>query len=697
MKAIDRPFTQIINGTTQFVIPVFQRDFSWTELQCEQLWNDVLRVGRADKADMHFIGPVVYVSTGDSSAGFTRWLLIDGQQRLTTLVLMLTALRDHIRDSGWEGGEDDPTAERIEAYFLKNTHEKGDRRYKLVLRRHDRATLRALLDGEEPQAESSERIIECYEFFREQLEEADPAVVWRGIGRLVVVDVTLDAETDDPQLIFESLNSTGLDLSQSDLIRNYVLMRLPEPEQTRLYEHYWSKIEILFRDSERSFDGFARDYVALQTQASRQARADEVYQRFRNHFPELREELGGLEATLEEMLRYARYYAAFSLGTDAPEPFEEPLRHVRKLVDVPALLVMRLFDCHDHRGTLSAADFVEALALLESYVLRRAVVGAQTRGYWQVFASMAYQLRDESPLEDLKVAMARQRPMYAFPSDDDFEQALVESELYRLRVCSHVLERLENHDSKEPSNTSAYSIEHIMPQNEDLNPEWRAMLGPDWRGVRESWLHRLGNLTLTGYNSTYSDHPFSEKKRIEGGFSDSSVRLNRYVREQDEWTAEQMSARGAMLAQRALLVWPALHVDAKLVSDAKHRELRQRAGRRDVGKVRMSVTARHLFELLQELRAEHWPEAIELAESHSVSYHDPHFFLEVLPRKHRILLLFPLDFNEIDDPHDIARDATEYKFFVHASRSGGVYANVGNAEDLEFAMPIIQQAHETAG
>lgn len=225
MKAIDRPFTRIINGTTQFVIPVFQRDYSWSETQCEQLWDDILRVGGDPSAGSHFIGSVVYVPSGDSSAGFTRWLLIDGQQRVTTLTLLAIALRSHILEANWKPeDEDGPTAKRIEAYFLKNTLEEGNRRQKLVLRRHDQAVLHTLLEDDELPTGSSSRIAENYEFFREKLRGADPAQVYAGIGRLVIVDVTLDPKHDDPQMVFESLNSTGLDLTQADLIRNYILI-----------------------------------------------------------------------------------------------------------------------------------------------------------------------------------------------------------------------------------------------------------------------------------------------------------------------------------------------------------------------------------------------------------------------------------------------------------------------------------------
>lgn len=541
MNAVDCPFTKIINGTTQFVIPVFQRDYSWTEAQCGQLWRDILQVARDSSDRKHFLGSVVYISTGDSSAGFTRWLLIDGQQRLTTLTLLLCALRDHIQETNWKGGEDDPTAKRIDAYFLQNTEEEGSRQHKLVLRRHDRATLKALIDRQEPPEEASERIAENYEFFCDQLADADPAEVYVGLGRLVVVDVTLDRLTDDPQLIFESLNSTGMDLSQSDLIRNYILMRLEEGEQTRLYESYWSKIEALFRGSEKTFDAFARDYVALKTQASKQDKASEIYRAFRRCFDELQHELGGLEPTMADMLRFARYHAAFSLGGSTSEKLDERLSRLRRLVDVPATLVMRLFDCHERLETLPEVEFLEALSIVESYVFRRAICGEQTRGYWQVFANLAYKIPDRNPLAALKVGLARQRDNYRFPEDNEFRRELQERDLYGLRVCAHLLERLENHGSLELTDTTGYSIEHIMPQNEHLPRAWREMLGPDWKEVHRQWLHRLGNLTLTGYNSTYSDRPFDEKKSISGGFSESSVRLNKFVREQPQWAASEIS------------------------------------------------------------------------------------------------------------------------------------------------------------
>jgi uncharacterized protein with ParB-like and HNH nuclease domain/predicted transport protein len=691
MKAIHSLFTKIINGTTQFVVPVFQRDYRWSESQCEQLWTDVLMIAQDASTRQHFLGSLVYISTGDTSAAFTRWLLIDGQQRVTTLTLLLAALRDHIREISWQGGEESPTAARIEAYFLKNTNEEGSRRPKLVLRRHDQETLHAILESSDLPAIHSERIVENYEYFREQVVHADPDDVYHGIGRLVVVDVTLDSG-DDPQLIFESLNSTGIDLSQSDLIRNFILMRLPEKQQTSLYESYWSKLEALFRGSEKTFDAFLRDYIAFKIKATKQEKAADIYQSFRREFSALERSCGGLEPLLTELLRFGRYHAAFSSGAQVVPALADDLARLRRLVDVPALLVMRLFDCHERCDSLSIPDFRRAMGIVESYLFRRAICGEQTRSYWQIFANLAYQIGDESPLTDLEVGIARLRDVYRFPADADFRREVLGRDIYALRVCSYLLDRLENHGSREPTDTSSYTVEHILPQNERLPEPWQRMLGPDAKTLQKTWVHRLGNLTLTGYNSTYSDRPFDEKKTIPGGFEQSSVRLNQFVREQPKWTVAEIDKRGQLLADRALQIWPVLQVDPALIEKAKQAELRELAERRDVAKVPMSVPARALFELLREQIKQIDPTIVEVAEAKSVSYHGPGFFLEVLPRKHRLSLLLPLDHAEIVDPHGLAQDATEWKFVVNSKHEGGVLLGIRDASQIAQAMPIIRQA-----
>ncbi|WP_434054168.1 MAG: DUF262 domain-containing protein [Roseibium sp.] len=692
MKAIDRPHPKIINGASQFIIPVFQRDYSWSEENCRQIWKDILAVGASANGRGHFIGSVVHVATGDSAAGFTRWLLIDGQQRVTTITLLLTALRDHIRETAWQGTEDGPKIKRIEAYFLRNVQEEGDREIKLRLRRHDDATLQALINGEELPRDASQKIQENYELFRELLSEADPEIVYRGLNRLIVVDVTLERGVDDPQLIFESLNSTGVDLSSSDLIRTFILMRLAEADQTRLYNTYWCKIEALFRGSERIFDNFIRDFLALNTQPSKLERADRVYVAFRHYYFRIGDDPDALEALLEDLLQRARYYAAFAVRS-SPDELGRALANLRQLGDIPAILVMRLYETYENLRTLSYSDFLEALRLLESYLLRRAIVGAQTRGYGLEFARIAYKIAEQNPLASLKVALARTSASYAFPDDDTFEKSLLESDMYHKRVCFHLLDGLENRDSRENSDTSKYSIEHILPQNENLREEWRNMLGADWVGIKQTWLHRIGNLTLTGYNSTYSDRPFEEKKRIGGGFVQSSVRLNQDVRDATQWTENEISNRGRRLARRAIQIWPSLDVDPKLVRQQEFHEKKARAAKRKLEKVSMTEQASALFTVLRAEMRSAFPDAIEMPETKSVTYHDPGFFLEVIPRRRSLSLLIALDFNEIDDDDGFAQDTSVYTFITNATHNGGIVIKWSNEADIDRTMKIVRRAH----
>ena len=232
-----------------------------------------------------------------------------------------------------------------------------------------------------------------------------------------------------------------------------------------------------------------------------------------------------------------------------------------------------------------------------------------------------------------------------------------------------------------------------MPQNEKLGPAWRSMLGNEWKEVQRQWLHRLGNLTLTGYNSTYSDRPFNDKKTIAGGFAESSVRLNKFVREQPAWTPVEMEHRGTELADKALTIWPPLVVNQALIDTAEQHDRKERAAHRDVKNLKMSDKAKELFDQLRDQVLDLGGNVIEIAESKSVSYYGNDFFMEVIPRKRSLTLLLALDFNEVDDPEGIANDATERNFFFYAKHEGGVYLKLRNRADIEQVAPIIRQAY----
>jgi uncharacterized protein with ParB-like and HNH nuclease domain/predicted transport protein len=687
-----------LEGPKQFIVPIFQRDYSWGTKHCLQLWKDIIRVGSDKNTKAHFIGSVVYVAADETSAKITRWLLIDGQQRLTTITLLLAALRNRMPggDASIQQAADDdalPTRPELEDYYLSNAHGRTDRRHKLYLRRADQDTLAAIVDNKEIPPNVSARLQENFKFFDDQLADADLDLVYRGIKKLVAVDVCLTRGQDDPQMILQSLNSTGLDLTQADLIRNFVLMRQDEELQTRLYQDYWQPIEQAFGARYRSdFDKFVRDYLTLELKPSKQLKADEIYQHFRTYF----HGIGGsnpIEEILGNLKRFGTYYVAFSLGQEENPKLKEVFRRLRLLVEVASPVVLRLYDCYSQLKTLTLEEFIKAIELLESYVFRRSVCAMQTRSLGQIFASLAYRIKEDSPLLSLKVAIHRQGKRRRFPNDAEFRESLETRDVYEMRHCHYLLDRLEN-DSKEKIETANFTIEHVMPQNEDLSAEWQGMLGKDWKTAQQLWLHRLGNITLTGYNSEYKDRSFAEKKTLEQGFNDSPLRLNKFIREQQSWTALEMEKRGKELAAKAVGIWAALVVAADAVKEAELEERKSQAARYSLDQLEFDADSRALFDQLRPQILALGDDIIELCGPKSVTYRVYDFLVEIIPRKRRLSLIFNLDYEECDDPSQRASDATDRAFITHASETGGVLFSLEGPSHIGPAMHIVRQACE---
>ncbi len=614
------------------------------------------------------------------------------------MALLLIALRDHIRKSGWSGDEDSPTPELIDDYYLKNAHHKGERQYRIILRRKDNATLRKFVNGtsiSEYDDDVSELIVDAYEFFRSALKkpECDIDKVYRGVSRLNVVDVRLDKNIDNPQMVFESMNSTGVDLLQNDLVRNYLLMGLDESEQTRLYHEYWTIIESHFHASESAFDSFLRDYISLEKKLTRQIRMDSVYDEFKVYWRPDSDK--PVEELLQNIAQVARKYALFlGIGTTPKGQLSEVMRHGRALSTTQAVLMMRLYDWHE-KGRLSQDEFFRAVKLVESYLLRRAVLGLQTRGYWSVFARIAHGIDSESGFDSFQVELARLRDNYRFPTNDEFRRGLEERDLYSLRVCKHVLDRLENAGQKEPSPVQDYSIEHIMPRQISSVPEWQQMLGENWEEIHGNWLHRLGNLTLTAYNSEYRNRPFHEKKEVDGGFDKSAVRLNEYTRNQSQWTDAQMEIRGRELGERALKIWPFHDADEKKIQEADIRELRECAAMSDATSLDMSRHVRKLLGRIQEsVRA--FGDVIEVIELKSVCCYAPSFFAELLPMANHVRVILPLEFGEVDNPKGLSvHDASTWKFVPNRKHTDSdILVDVSHESEIAAATAMIRLAFE---
>ena len=524
MKATQAKFLEFLGRSPQFEIPVYQRTYSWTERECRQLWDDILRTGADDEVAAHFVGSIVYIEESLFHVmNRPPLLVIDGQQRLTTVMLILEALARHVGDEEPVGGF---SASKLREYYLLNRLESGDRRFKLLLTQTDKASLTALVEQKPLPAQESWRIAENFQFFQKQVAALgdDVTSLCLGLAKLMIVDIALSRDQDNPQLIFESMNSTGRELSQADLIRNFVLMGLPAEQQTELYEDHWRPMEVAFGQEAYGthFDGFVRHYLTLKT--GQIPKLGGVYEAFKSYTRRPKMVERGIGALLADLRRFAGFYCSMALDQEPAGVLSEAFRDLRELrVDVAYPLLLELYN--DYRSEmLSEGEFCDAVRLIESYVFRRAVCSIPTNSLNATFATFARDLRKDRYLESIRARFLLLPSYRRFPRDEEFKRELQSRDAYNFRSSSYLLRRLENHGRKERVPVDEYTIEHIMPQNPDVSTQWQNELGPGWRRVHETHLHTLGNLTLTGYNPEYSDRPFAEKRDMEGGFKVSPLK-----------------------------------------------------------------------------------------------------------------------------------------------------------------------------
>lgn len=689
MKASEASLLTFLKKAEQFVIPIYQRTYSWTEKQCRQLWDDIIRTGTHDDISVHFIGSIVYVAQDLALVTQqTPMLVIDGQQRLTTITLILEALARAV-------GEDEPvdgfSAIKIRHHYLCNALERGDRYHKLLLSQTDNASLKALIKNTEEPKEPSQRISENFAFFTQLLADRqnDLAPVCRGLAKLYVVDIALTRGQDNPQLIFESMNSTGKALSQADLIRNYVLMGLEPELQTRLYEQYWRPMEVDFGAEANSwrFDSFVRDYLTLKTRSI--PRVEDVYEAFKDYTNTKPIVEAGIEALVKDLRRYAHHYCAMALDQEKDAALRQAFQDLRELrVDVAYPLLLELY--HDHAtGLLEAAELLAAVRLIESYVFRRSVCGIATNSLNKTFANVGKELKKDRYLESLRAHFLLLPSYRRMPNDDEFRREIQVRDLYGFRTRSYWLRKLENHGRKEPIAVDEYTIEHIMPQNENLCDAWQQALGADWKRVHEELLHTLGNLTLTGYNSELSDRPFGDKCTIPGGFKESPLRLNEGIGQLPSWDEDAIRARAARLADKALTVWQTPKLDTQVLD----------AYRPDTAASTYTIND-HPFLLasgMRELFAAFRKEVLALDPCVSeeflklyVAYKAETNFVDVIPQAKRLRLSIKLPFAELKDPRGICRDVTD----LGRWGNGDVEVGLANMAELPYIMGLVRQAFE---
>ena len=544
--------TELFDGNSKhLLIPVYQRNYDWKLKHCARLFDDLVDIIREDRKT-HFFGAIV----GNPETSFT-YVVIDGQQRLTTTSLLMLALV-HALDDGTASSQDPNLASDIRDSYLVLKSRNDAIKFKLKPVKNDNDAYSRLLRGDTPIEAST--ITANYRYFRERIAggELDGDQIWKAIFRLQVMALDLEQQ-DDPQRIFESINSTGLELSEADKIRNVVLMHQPSHEQEDLYENYWNRIE---KAVEYRTDWFIRFYLVSKT--GKTPRQDGVYEAFRDYQKNAK---ASTRDILSEMRDYAEYSHELNSASTGIGSADKRLRRFNMVKhDVTLPLTMPLLG-EVKAGTVSPEDFTEVVTILDSYLFRRFICGVPTQSLNRIFATLypeIHRVRGEGDRfsDALTYSLRRRTTSGRFPTDDEFKESFATRNLYTIKGenRSYLFECLENnwsndtHDIAKALESQTISIEHIMPQT--LTTAWRHDLGADAEEIHSTWCSRIGNLTVTGYNSSYSNSPFADKKKRDNGFDASPYRLNALLKSSDVWTVTQLEERTHALTDIALKYWP---------------------------------------------------------------------------------------------------------------------------------------------
>jgi len=694
MDAQKATLFQLVDGNKQFRIPIYQRTYSWKQEQCTRLLGDVMAIAAATEGASHFLGSVVYVVDGNfMAAGVNSLLVIDGQQRLTTLSLMLLALRK-IASNGADFGA---TAKKIGNLYLFNGNEDeiSDEYIKLRLTRADKETYRKICLDIPLDSEDDNRIQANYRFFLAAFESgrADPAEAYKGIQRLQLVYIALELGRDNPQLIFESMNSTGLDLAQADLIRNFVLMGLPHELQDKIYNRYWYPMEGHFGQQYRDrFDSFMRTYLTVRT--GNIPREDEVYAVFKKYVLTMSAPQFGephrMEVVAGDLNEQANYYACIVFGKEADPGLRTAFHDLTALrADVAHPFLLELYGDWK-KGLLTRDEMLTLVRLTESYVFRRFLCGIPANSMNKTFAGLHKGIDKSKYFRSAQAEYLKLSSYRKFPNNAETIQMLSDKDVYNTPRCAYLLERLENHfHSKEPIRAANYTIEHVVPQS--LTPEWKVALGQDAEEVHSRLLHTIGNLTLTGYNSELSCKPFKDKlEQKEGGFLSSPLVLNSYIREQTEWGKVQIEARAAELAQVVLQVWP--EPDATILAECQIEEVVKAAESYTLDHyTQLTGTIGEIYKRLEEDILALHPAVRRECKKLYIAFKLETNFVDIIPLATKLLLIFNLAFDQVDDPKGWCRDITN----LGRWGNGDVELTVTDLSQVDYALQIVAQSLAT--
>ncbi|MCQ2650729.1 DUF262 and DUF1524 domain-containing protein [Helicobacter pylori] len=665
----------------QFVIPIYQRVYSWEKEQCKQLWDDIIKTGGNNQIEGHFIGSIVFVHDGIYTTNYNELLVIDGQQRLTTITLLFIALRNH--------SSDEVKRKEIESYLI-NSNKDGDKKFRLILSESDKDTLLSLIDKDRRKpSEPSLKIVENFKLFEKWISENTDKLetIFKGLEKLMIVWIALEKGKDDPQLIFESMNSKGIELTQTDLIRNYIVMETEVKKQEDFYNQYWRAMEEDFKQSKKQskkedlFNKFVRHYLTIKT--GKIPNEKRVYEAFKDY---QQKEGIEIEDLLKDLQKYCGYFCQIAFKKEADKDLNKALGFLVDLeMDVIYPLLLELYSDYKD-GVLSKQDFIPIIYLTESYICRR-VCGLGTKGLNKIFAFFTKKIDKDQYLESIKVHfLSLEKTTGKFPKDSEFRDSLITIDFYKFKKNKYFFERLENFERKERVYAHEYTIEHIIPQT--LTEEWKRDLGENFQAIHDKYLHTIGNLTLTGYNQEYSNKSFQEKRDMEKGFKQSPLRLNQSLKDLESFGEKEIEKRANDLADFALKIWTYPKLDAETLEKYKPKKEKKVY---NLSSYKFGSHSRELFDILsKEIKAldERITESFMKA---YIAYKFKTNFVDIVVQTKDLKLYLNMPFNELQDEKNLARDRTNKK---NHNGNGDVEVKLETKDNIPYCLGLIKQALE---
>lgn len=556
MKATEKRFKNFLDlNKTAFVIPVYQRNYSWEKEHCMKLLSDIFDIGNDDQQKEHFIGSIVYI-LGDpyNNVSIKELSIIDGQQRITTITLIYMRIFKLAQEIN-----DDFLAEDINETYLINKLRR-ERRLKLKLTENNNPTLNDIYKSENNYDYTQpSRIIENYDYFKKVIQKNNYKEVLKGLEKLSYVEISLDPRHDNPQRIFESLNSTGLDLSQADLIRNYILMGLSIDDQTMIFKNYWQVIENFAKEKGKNqISNFFRDFLTLKYKSI--PVISKVYETFKKRYQTV--DLDKLSSVLSELKSIVKFYnKLLNPDKENDKDISLQLNYLKKIkITVAYPFLMQVYKDFDD-DIIDKQIFILILELIQSYAWRRFILGFGTEGRNKIFMLLYDKVDKNNYLLSVQKALLKLPGTGRFPRNTEVINALREKDIYNIKKQStrYFLNRLEHYQNNEPvniDNNSNITIEHIFPQNSD-NSGWKTELGKEeYNIIKENYLHTIANLTLSGNNSRLGNKIFIKKRDLENvGYKDSRLWLNKYLGTIEKWGVDEIKERFKIIADRFLKIW----------------------------------------------------------------------------------------------------------------------------------------------